>query len=196
MAETSPVRGCMVIKPWGWGVWENLQRGLDGMFKATGHKNAYFPLLHSALSFLEKGSRTRRGVRQGVRRGDAPPAWKRGPTAAWCLLANWKNPWLFVRPAKRSSAQPVRQVDSVAPRPAALNQSMGKRRPVGDAHASVSCARPNFSGRKATPPTPPPKKRKLRRCRCSMSTPTSQRTGWRCQSCAERRPKANDFLVP
>ena len=44
MAETSPVRGCMVIKPWGWGMWENLQRGLDGMFKATGHKNAYFPL--------------------------------------------------------------------------------------------------------------------------------------------------------
>ncbi|MCH2161272.1 MAG: proline--tRNA ligase [Phycisphaerales bacterium] len=53
MAETSPVRGCMVIKPWGWGMWENLQRGLDGMFKATGHKNAYFPLF-IPLSFLEK----------------------------------------------------------------------------------------------------------------------------------------------
>ena len=53
MAETSPVRGCMVIKPWGWGMWENIQRGLDGMFKATGHKNAYFPLF-IPLSFLEK----------------------------------------------------------------------------------------------------------------------------------------------
>ena len=53
LAETSPVRGCMVIKPWGWAIWENIQRGLDGMFKATGHKNAYFPLF-IPLSFLEK----------------------------------------------------------------------------------------------------------------------------------------------
>jgi prolyl-tRNA synthetase len=44
LAESSDVRGCMVIKPWGYGIWENIQRGLDRMFKATGHKNAYFPL--------------------------------------------------------------------------------------------------------------------------------------------------------
>jgi prolyl-tRNA synthetase len=44
LAENSEVRGCMVIKPWGYGIWENMQRALDGMFKATGHKNAYFPL--------------------------------------------------------------------------------------------------------------------------------------------------------
>ncbi len=53
MAETSPVRGCMVIKPWGMTLWENIQRGLDSMFKATGHVNAYFPLF-IPLSFLEK----------------------------------------------------------------------------------------------------------------------------------------------
>ena len=53
LAETSPVRGCMVIKPWGYAIWENMQRVLDGMFKATGHKNAYFPLF-IPLSFLEK----------------------------------------------------------------------------------------------------------------------------------------------
>ena len=53
LAEASPVRGCMVIKPWGWAIWENMQRILDGMFKATGHVNAYFPLL-IPLSFLEK----------------------------------------------------------------------------------------------------------------------------------------------
>ena len=47
------VRGCMVIKPWGYAIWENMQRGLDGMFKATGHQNAYFPLL-IPMSFLEK----------------------------------------------------------------------------------------------------------------------------------------------
>jgi prolyl-tRNA synthetase len=44
LAENSDVRGCMVIKPWGYALWENIQRVLDGMFKATGHVNAYFPL--------------------------------------------------------------------------------------------------------------------------------------------------------
>ena len=53
MAENSEVRGCMVIKPWGYGIWENIQRQLDRMFKDTGHSNAYFPLL-IPLSYLEK----------------------------------------------------------------------------------------------------------------------------------------------
>ncbi|MFP4673170.1 MAG: proline--tRNA ligase [Opitutales bacterium] len=44
LAETSPVRGCMVIKPWGYAIWENIQRDLDRRFKETGHRNAYFPL--------------------------------------------------------------------------------------------------------------------------------------------------------
>jgi prolyl-tRNA synthetase len=53
LAENSPVRGCMVIKPWGYAIWENIQRALDRMFKDTGHKNAYFPLF-IPKSFLEK----------------------------------------------------------------------------------------------------------------------------------------------
>ncbi len=53
LAEISPVRGCMVIKPWGWSIWENMQQVLDGMFKDTGHVNAYFPLF-IPMSFLEK----------------------------------------------------------------------------------------------------------------------------------------------
>ncbi len=53
MAETSPVRGCMVIKPWGYGVWELIQSGLDQRIKATGHDNCYFPLF-VPLSFLAK----------------------------------------------------------------------------------------------------------------------------------------------
>ena len=44
LAETSPVRGSMVLPPNGYELWENMQRALDGMFKATGHRNAYFPL--------------------------------------------------------------------------------------------------------------------------------------------------------
>jgi prolyl-tRNA synthetase len=53
LAENSPVRGCMVIKPWGYAIWENIQRVLNAEFKATGHQNAYFPLF-IPLSFLEK----------------------------------------------------------------------------------------------------------------------------------------------
>ncbi len=44
LADHSPVRGCMVIRPWGYGIWELMQQGLDGLLKATGHQNAYFPL--------------------------------------------------------------------------------------------------------------------------------------------------------
>lgn len=53
LAENSPVRGCMVIKPWGYSLWENIQRKLDKMFKDTGHTNAYFPLF-IPVSYLEK----------------------------------------------------------------------------------------------------------------------------------------------
>ena len=53
LADYSPVRGSMVIRPWGYGIWENMQKGLDGLFKETGHENAYFPLL-IPMSFIEK----------------------------------------------------------------------------------------------------------------------------------------------
>ena len=53
LADYSPVRGCMVIRPSGYGIWERMQRALDDMFKATGHKNAYFPLFIPE-SFLHK----------------------------------------------------------------------------------------------------------------------------------------------
>jgi len=53
LAEISPVRGCMIIKPWGYAIWENFQRILDEKFKATGHKNVYFPLL-IPVSFMQQ----------------------------------------------------------------------------------------------------------------------------------------------
>ncbi len=53
LAEHSAVKGCMVIKPYGYSIWEKMQRALDDMFKATGHSNAYFPLF-VPKSFLEK----------------------------------------------------------------------------------------------------------------------------------------------
>jgi prolyl-tRNA synthetase len=53
LAEVSPVRGCMIIKPWGYAIWENMQRALDHAFKKRGHQNAYFPLM-IPLSFMQK----------------------------------------------------------------------------------------------------------------------------------------------
>ena len=53
MADYSPVRGCMVIRPHGYRIWELMQRALDDMFRASGHRNAYFPLF-SPMSFLAK----------------------------------------------------------------------------------------------------------------------------------------------
>lgn len=53
MAENAPVRGCMIIKPYGYGVWENMQRIFDGMIKDCGVQNAYFPLL-IPLEFMSR----------------------------------------------------------------------------------------------------------------------------------------------
>jgi prolyl-tRNA synthetase len=53
LADYAPVRGCMVVRPYGWALWENIQQSLDKRFKATGHVNAAFPLL-IPMSFLEK----------------------------------------------------------------------------------------------------------------------------------------------
>jgi prolyl-tRNA synthetase len=53
MADYAPVRGCMVVRPYGWALWENIQQALDMRFKATGHVNAAFPMF-IPMSFLEK----------------------------------------------------------------------------------------------------------------------------------------------
>jgi prolyl-tRNA synthetase len=53
MADYAPVRGCMVVRPYGWALWENIQKDLDARFKESGHSNAAFPLL-IPMSFFEK----------------------------------------------------------------------------------------------------------------------------------------------
>jgi prolyl-tRNA synthetase len=56
LAENSAVRGCMVIKPYGYAIWEKMQAALDGMFKETGHENAYFPLFIPKSFFSKEAS--------------------------------------------------------------------------------------------------------------------------------------------
>src|SRR3989442_13275816 len=53
LADYAPVRGCMIVRPYGWALWENITAALDRRFKATGHMNAAFPLL-IPRSFIEK----------------------------------------------------------------------------------------------------------------------------------------------
>ena len=64
LADYSPVRGCMVIRPNGYGIWERMQSAMDDMFKATGVRNAYFPLLIPE-SFLHKEAQHVEGFAPG-----------------------------------------------------------------------------------------------------------------------------------
>ena len=110
LAEVAPVRGCMIIKPYGYAIWEKMQAQLDKMFKETGVQNAYFPLL-IPVNFFAREAEHVKG---------------------------------FAKDSER-----VR-----------------------------SSARRSFFGRRATPPMPLRKRLRLRHRRCSMSMPTSPRTGW------------------
>ena len=56
LAENSGVRGCMVIKPYGFAIWERMQQELDKMFKDTGHQNAYFPLFIPKSYFTKEST--------------------------------------------------------------------------------------------------------------------------------------------
>ena len=56
LAEISPVRGCMILKPYGYAIWENVKNILDQMFKDTGHENAYFPLFIPKSYFSKEAS--------------------------------------------------------------------------------------------------------------------------------------------
>src|SRR5437667_12139226 len=66
LAESSDVRGCMVIRPWGYGVWENMKRQLDAMFRATGHRKAYFPLFLPLGNFEKEAEHVEASARNGA----------------------------------------------------------------------------------------------------------------------------------
>ena len=65
LAENSAVRGCMIIKPYGYAIWEKMQSQLDKMFKETGHENAYFPLF-GAKSLLKPKKKTQKVLLKNV----------------------------------------------------------------------------------------------------------------------------------
>ena len=102
LAENSAVRGCMVIKPYGYAIWEKMQQQLDKMFKETGHSNAYFPLLIPKSFFSKEADHV-----EGFAKECAVVTHYRlkndpnGGGVVVDLLPNWKRNTSFVRLLKR-----------------------------------------------------------------------------------------------
>ncbi|MBE3037527.1 MAG: proline--tRNA ligase, partial [Chloroflexi bacterium] len=101
MADYAPVKGCMVIRPWGYAIWERMQRALDDMFKATGHQNAYFPLL-IPQSFLQKEAEHVKGfapecavvTRGGDKELEEPLVIRpTSETIIWAMYKKWIQSW-------------------------------------------------------------------------------------------------------
>ncbi len=142
LAENSAVRGCMVIKPWGYQLWENMRAALDRMFKATGHVERLLPALHSPL-LLPEGSRARQGVRQGVRGRHAPPAGAGPRRQARAGLATGRAP-RRAADQRDHHRRDLRPMGAELSRPAPAHQPVGQRRPLGDAHRACSCGPTEF----------------------------------------------------
>ena len=140
LAETSPVRGCMVIKPWGYGIWEKMQRELDRLFKDTGHVNGYFPLF-IPLSFLAKEAEHVEGFAKEM----AVVTHHRLKTIDGKLVG--RSGGQAGRAADRAAdlrddhRRHLPALDQELSRPAAAHQPVGQRGALGDAHAAVPAHR-------------------------------------------------------
>ena len=124
LADYSPVRGCMVIRPNGYAIWEQMQRALDRMFKDTGHQNAYFPLF-IPQSFLSREAEHVEGF---------------APEVAVVTHGGGKEleePLIDPADLGDDHLCDVRQVDPELPRPAAADQPVVQRGALGDAHPAV-----------------------------------------------------------
>ena len=101
LADYAPVKGCMVIRPWGYAIWERMVRALDDMFKATGHSNAYFPLL-IPQSFLQREADHVEGfapecavvTRGGDKELEEPLVIRpTSETIIWAMYKKWIQSW-------------------------------------------------------------------------------------------------------
>ena len=145
----------------GYRLWENMQRALDDMFKATGHQNAYFPLF-IPMSFLEKEAEHVEGFAKEavVTHHRLEP----DPDGGLRPAGKLEEP-LIVRPTSETiiGATYAKWVQSHRDLPILINQWANVVR--WEMRTRMSCARRSFFGRKVTPFTPPAKKRLLKRSR-------------------------------
>ncbi len=136
LADHSSVRGCMVIKPHGYAIWEKLQRELDDRFKATGHVNAYFPLF-IPLSLLAKEEAHAAGFAKEC----AVVTHYRLKSIDGKVTVDPESKLeepLVVRPTSETIIwEQYTQLDPELSRPAAADQPVGERGALGDAHAPV-----------------------------------------------------------
>ena len=161
LAEQSAVRGCMVIKPYGYAIWEKMQRTLDDMFKETGHVNAYFPLL-IPKSFLSREAEHVEGFA------------KECAVVTHYRLKNAEDgSGVVVDPATKLEEELIIATSlSFA--------TNGQTCSAGKCAHACSCAPPNSYGRKDTPHTPLRKRPSWRLRRCSAYMPTSLKNIWPC----------------
>ncbi len=138
LAEYSAVRGCMVIKPYGYALWENMRDALDRMFKETGHENAYFPLFIPKSFFSREASHV-----EGFAKECAVVTHYR-------LMNDPKGGGVVVDPdakleeeliVRPHNLEHLQRVDPLLPRPADPCQPVGQRGEVGDAHEAVPAYR-------------------------------------------------------
>ena len=159
LAEQSAVRGCMVIKPYGYAIWEKMQRQLDDMFKETGHVNAYFPLL-IPKSFLSREAEHVEGFA------------KECAVVTHYRLKNDPNGGgVVVDPAAKLEEEliirPTSERTGLTLTATCLScATNGQTYSVGKCVPVCSCVLQSSCGRKATRLTPLAKKPKRRQCVC------------------------------
>ena len=137
LAENSDVRGCMVIKPNGYALWEKMQRALDGLFKETGHVNAYFPLF-IPKSFLAKEEEMAEGF---AKECAVVTHYRLKAEQGKGLVVDPEaqlEEELIIRPTSETIIwNTYQKLDPKLSRSAAAHQPMVQCRPLGDAHAIV-----------------------------------------------------------
>ena len=168
LADYSPVRGCMVIRPRGYGIWERMQQQLDTMFKDTGPRERLLPAADSR-ELPPQGGQARRGIRA-----------RRSPWSLTGAERSWTSRWSFVPPRKRSSTR----CSPSGCRATAIfrfSSTSGRTSCAGKCARGYSCAPSSFSGRKGIPRTQPRQRPKKKHGRCSASTAISWKAGWPCR---------------
>ena len=178
LADYSPVRGCMIIRPYGFALWESMRDELDRYIKKTGHEQRLLPALRAALAARE-GGRARRGLQSPGRLGDA-----RRRRGAHRVAGHPTD--------QRSHHRRRREgLDPVLSRPAPAHEPLEQRRALGAAHAALPAHRrvpvaggahvPCHRGRR------PPKRSPW----ASRVTARWPRTGWpsRSSEAARARPR-------
>jgi prolyl-tRNA synthetase len=187
MAEESGVRGCMVIRPWGYGIWERIQHLMDARIKAAGVDNCYFPLFIPLSYFAKEAEHvdgfakemavvTHHRLIQTARaagprsRSQAGRAADRAPdveTVIGAAMARWVQSGAICR----------------------CSPTSGPMSSAGKCARGCSCAPANSSGRKAIPPTPTAPMRWPKRCARSKCTAAHAEDVWPCRCSPAKSPR-------